>query len=257
MSEASLDESTFTVIKNLQNHLEIIYRQVSNERKGLLFAKSFLHSHFQDTSNRLKNLYVQHYQTLDDFPHREWFDETSKSLEKFAESFSARAPLKFIGSSSATVKTVVSFPGIVSLLALMGFTSSAISALVSKCFCHGMTLFTIYAPFLIVAWLVYGFQRKRQVLLERDVYGLEERLLRLLGSDRKPEVQLDVLGWFLGSLVLLLGAFVLRPYQATWVITLFTVAGFVFLAIAVVTAIQSSKRPWAWSASGGLSSEHQ
>lgn len=113
-----------------------------------------------------------------------------------------------------------------------------------------MTLFTIYATILIFLWLVIGFQRKRRALLERRVYELEERLLNLLGSGRRPEIQLDILGWSLCSVILLVGALFLRSYQSSWFLAILTVGGLISLLVAIATLIQSSRRPWAWSSSG-------
>jgi hypothetical protein len=254
MSPVDLDESTFKTIKCLQDELEEIYVQISRQRKGLEFAKSFLGAHFKDTSNQLRDLYIQHYQTLDNFPHRDWFKQTYESLEDFAKTFSTRSPLAPLGTALGTAASVaqgfVAIPWLIGWLALGGISTSYISELVSDCFCHGMSLFTVCASFLILSWLVVGFQRKRQVLVKRKVYEFEERLLNLLGSGRKPEIQLDVFGWLLCSAVLLVGAFFLRSYSSWWFLAILTVGGFISLVVAIVTLIQSRRRPWAWSSPG-------
>lgn len=258
MSPVDLDESTFKTIKCLQDELEEIYVQISRQRKSLGFAKSFLSTHFKDTCNQLRDLYVQHYQILDNFPHRDWFKQTYESLEDFAKTFSTHSPLAPLGTAFGTAATTlqasVAIPGLIGFLALAGISTSFISELVSDCFCHGMSLFTGSATLLIFSWLVRGFQRKRHVLLERKIYELEERLLNLLGSGRRPEVQLDVFGWLICSMLLLVGAFFLRSYQPWWLLAILKVGGTISLLVAIITLIQSRRRPWAWSSSG-LSTE--
>ena len=250
-----------SLLRQKQDHLERTYVDVARDDQVTFFARPYVEGHIRTTLNRLRAAYLQVYQVEDDSPDRGWFQEMAESLDGFATTFPARSRVLPLGSAAMSLRSFVQFPAI---LWLVGFTGlgSWVAETAGSCACHIIGLSTGVAVIWIAISMVGGFTRKRRVFLKYDVYRSEADVLRLLDCRPRVELQMDVLGLALTTLLFSVAALLDRIVGVRIAFGLdrarvFLVLAGVSLLGFVVVGLASTRREWAWGRSGSPATENR
>jgi hypothetical protein len=245
MTTDRFDEASLREVENLQNQLEIAYVTVS-ETPGHFLARPFIDSHIRNTLKQLKHAYIRHHQILDDFPERDYFKTLSDSLDDFSNTFETKSYHRPFGTAATSFKSLVGVPGLATVLLISG-AGSTLSEVFWDCYCHVMKWAALIIALYIVGYYVGGFLEKRELFLKANIYQLEDSLLRLMNRRRRPEVQLDAVGWLLAAITIFIAALALRNHLEDLGLYLFLILASTCLIVAIVSFIGSFRRPWAWS----------
>jgi hypothetical protein len=153
-----------------------------------------------------------------------------EAIPDFAEDFD-RFPgdWRWVSRSFGAAQTAASVTFVV--LPALGVTvavttsSALLLAIVNACFCKLWMVFFLSLFAGLFFYVIVGFWNKRKILAKEgvdpvstspSVYELEEQLMRALGTQRRGEVQFDVVGTFAVS-ALYLGMYALGSWLESFV----------------------------------------
>lgn len=247
---AKVKSQEFHQLQEAHDGLTAAYVYAHNEAGEKFWARAVVDDHLRRRLKALRDAFIQARETkFRSESQQKWLEQQADDLTGLEATFNRRWDT---GKYAGGVTAVFGLPGVVAGLSATG-VSAAVLAILQACLCHLLVLVPMSFSVALFLTFAQGFYDKRRLFLDADtgveggVYGVEDRVFFLLGAHKGRERQLDVIGWFLITVVWAAAAIIeesairkglfLNPFH--WLLGLY--AGLAAI-IAVAVALHSRGR---------------